>query len=590
MAPAQQRLGAHHLPGAERHERLIVQLEPGVGERGVQVRHQAEPPPRRALHRRLEEHVRVAAARLRRVQRHVGQPREAFARRLRMIAADDADAGADAQGEIVERDGLVERRDQPLRRRRRLASIRRVPEDHRELVAAEPREQVVLPQHRAEPARHHLQHLVAHQMAVQVVDGLEVVEVQIQQRTRQVRRGVHLHLELMAIGELRERVEVGQSRERGTVLATPRDVGADAAPPHRRAILVEHALARDRPPLLAAVHHDGHLHVAERAVPLQRTLQRVDGCRTDGIAGIHAFAEVRRQRRAVQLFRGEAERGGETRRGVLQPAVEIELPQPVERVLLEIVEQQVHHALLARAVSFGHQASAHLLRGDAHRPQHDAGVDRTEEQQHDAIGIGVAAQAHEDPDGENHHVSRCGPRHRRQSESTRAEHPDGHAEDHGAVLALTRGIAEDHRHRPHDGQQARVRRHAVHRALGCAFRPVAVTQPAPGRKADGGHDGRRAHPHGQRPCLDGVAEDPAEGSHVRPVGEQHPWGQRDDRLDLERPEPGRLRVRGIVWRCPEGPHERRVEHEIGVGDIAGGTVPPASVSLFRTESAGGGAA
>ena len=54
--------------------------------------------------------------------------------------------------------------------------------EHHELVAAEPRHEILGPQHLAQPFGHRAQQLVAAGMAERVVDLLELVEVDEQQR------------------------------------------------------------------------------------------------------------------------------------------------------------------------------------------------------------------------------------------------------------------------------------------------------------------------------------------------------------------------------------------------------------------------
>ena len=62
------------------------------------------------------------------------------------------------------------------------ASSLQAVQENRELVAAEPRERVALPQARLEAARHRDQQLVADQVAEAVVDDLEAIEVEIEDR------------------------------------------------------------------------------------------------------------------------------------------------------------------------------------------------------------------------------------------------------------------------------------------------------------------------------------------------------------------------------------------------------------------------
>jgi hypothetical protein len=64
-------------------------------------------------------------------------------------------------------------------------------QDDRELVAAETRHGVGLAQHAAHPRRHTRQHAVAGVMAERVVDLLEAVQVEDQQRQRRARAVGH---------------------------------------------------------------------------------------------------------------------------------------------------------------------------------------------------------------------------------------------------------------------------------------------------------------------------------------------------------------------------------------------------------------
>ena len=108
-------------------------------------------------------------------------------------------------------------------------------QQHRELIAAEARQQAAGAGGRAQPLGDLLQHAVAEAVAEGVVDGLEVVDVDEQQReallaagarqrARQVRR------ELAAVGQLGERIVVGQvmqlARALGDVALEFRLVGA----------------------------------------------------------------------------------------------------------------------------------------------------------------------------------------------------------------------------------------------------------------------------------------------------------------------------------------------------------------------------
>ena len=83
--------------------------------------------------------------------------------------------------------------------------------DHRELVAAEPRHQVVAAQRVREPQRDVADQLVADRMAERVVDVLEVVEIDIEHRGR---RGARAHLLDHRFEPLAEEDAVGQAAQR----------------------------------------------------------------------------------------------------------------------------------------------------------------------------------------------------------------------------------------------------------------------------------------------------------------------------------------------------------------------------------------
>src|SRR3954467_5906819 len=93
----------------------------------------------------------------------------------------DADARIDVDLDAADGEGLLERRAEAQPRgagRRLVAGL----EDHGELVAAEPRERVLAPEQILEARADLTQHLVTRVMAERVVELLEAVEVDEQQR------------------------------------------------------------------------------------------------------------------------------------------------------------------------------------------------------------------------------------------------------------------------------------------------------------------------------------------------------------------------------------------------------------------------
>ena len=92
-----------------------------------------------------------------------------------------ADAGADARGDVADRERVVEDGAHALRGGGDLVRGADVREDDGELVAAESRDGVLRAHHAREPRGSLLQQRVADVVAVDVVDLLEAVEVDEQQ-------------------------------------------------------------------------------------------------------------------------------------------------------------------------------------------------------------------------------------------------------------------------------------------------------------------------------------------------------------------------------------------------------------------------
>ena len=128
--------------------------------------------------------------------------------------------------------GLAELVQQLLRHRRRLARLGDVLEEHAELVAADARDEVVAAHARLQARGHDLQQAVADLVAEAVVDLLEVVHVEEQERRGLVVPARVRHRLARALGEHRavgkpgERVVVGEELEALRVVLQPR--GGDA--------------------------------------------------------------------------------------------------------------------------------------------------------------------------------------------------------------------------------------------------------------------------------------------------------------------------------------------------------------------------
>ena len=180
VAPPHERLDLGHLAAAQVDGRLEPQLQLAVGDGAAELAEQREPADRRAL-LGLGVDDEPDAGALRLVHRHIGGLHQA----IRVLRVErhrrDADAGADLQVEPVHRqwpfDGLQRIPGDPLGRVRI-----GVGDEDRELVAAEPCDQLVAAEFLTQAVRDGFDQPVAVVVAERVVHVLEVVEIHQEQR------------------------------------------------------------------------------------------------------------------------------------------------------------------------------------------------------------------------------------------------------------------------------------------------------------------------------------------------------------------------------------------------------------------------
>jgi hypothetical protein len=256
VVPAHQRLQPHHVAAGQLEHRLVADGELLLQHRLAQRCLEVQPLHRPVAHRRVERPHRAGAGRLGGVHRQVG-----VAQQLVGVAASGdrphAHAGPGVHLPAGHLDRLAQVGGQPLGHRQRLPFAADPVQQHRELVPAEPRGGVALPQPCPQPLGHRLQDPVAGRVAEAVVDGPEVVEVQQQQRGGGA-AGHHLLeplLEPGPVGQAGERVDAvppGQLRGEAGAVQCQCHLGAEAVERLPR-------LGRDRPP-------PAHQHSAPAAV------------------------------------------------------------------------------------------------------------------------------------------------------------------------------------------------------------------------------------------------------------------------------------------------------------------------------------
>ncbi len=179
VRPADQGLDRHDLPGGEVDLGLVVQLELALLDRRLELLGETH-----AVAAPIEVLLvdgEVLATDLRAIHGNVGAAQQVLG--VRRVAGNegDADAGADPGPDRGEDERLLEPRRQPLGDRRGEVGVG-VHQHHTELVAAEADEQVGVSQRSLQAGAELTQELIAGGMAERVVDLLEAVEVDVQER------------------------------------------------------------------------------------------------------------------------------------------------------------------------------------------------------------------------------------------------------------------------------------------------------------------------------------------------------------------------------------------------------------------------
>ena len=299
VLPADQRLDGDDAGVLDVDDRLHVQAQLALADRAPQPRREREPLTGVRRLRLVERH-RAATAALGLVHRVVGvlEERVRVGRVLRVQR--DADRRADVEERIGDLEGLVERGGDPLARGLRGTArvlVAAGAEQEQELVAALARQHVAGPREVRDAARGLGQHRVAGLVAERVVDELEVVEVEVEERERAVGAAgaaevaADLLLQERPVREAGEAVVVGEERDLGLgalalgdVLPRAQDRG-DAA----GAVVEDRVAPGDRARLAAAGLHE-RLEARARGVDAgHQAHEREAG--VEAIGGRHDGAE-----------------------------------------------------------------------------------------------------------------------------------------------------------------------------------------------------------------------------------------------------------------------------------------------------------
>ena len=217
VVPAQQRLDGDGRLVLRRVERLVDHLElVARGERLAQLLLDGAAALHEDVHLFAEDAEAVAALDLGPVEGDIGLPHELCPLETRLRRHGDADGNSDERGVAEQLERLRHRGDDPLAERYRLVRVSHVVLQDGELVAAEPRHEVAVPHESRQPMAELADQVVACRVAERVVDVLEAVEVEVEERHAGVRAArfdqgpVEAIVEERAVGEARQRIVEGK--------------------------------------------------------------------------------------------------------------------------------------------------------------------------------------------------------------------------------------------------------------------------------------------------------------------------------------------------------------------------------------------
>jgi hypothetical protein len=382
VLPADQRFEAVQRAVDGGDHRLIMEFEFAAFERAAQFLFHHAPLFGLRVERGDIARDDIAALVLRFVERKVGVAGQRFDRCAVLRTDRKADAGADEQLVIVDHIGAADRCDEPLGEIFGGFGRRHIVEDHGKFVAAEAAAGHAAFDQPFEPGRNLCEQLVADRVAQRVIDRLEPVEVDHQQRAarlgfeRVVQRARQILVQAEAI---RQAGEIVEARHLGDLFggrALFGDVRPDAAKAEELARFVEARRSGKLPPARRTVDRYRHDQVRKAFAPLHPFGHVVQAfgeeSRFPGVA-----RKRLQQRHAFDCLGGSAERIGEARRDMDEAAAVVGLPQPVGRGFLEFAEQQADGLGLFVQHLFGAaKADMALRKADAEGAEQEPGDER----------------------------------------------------------------------------------------------------------------------------------------------------------------------------------------------------------------------
>ena len=280
-----------------------------------------------------------APAVLRRIKRKVGIADDRFGSQPIVRRQRDADRGADDDAMVFDRIGFRQLGNDPLRQSGQFLAAMIARQNDLELVPAQPADAAILVDRIFQPLCHLGQQVVARRMPHGIVDLLEAVEVQQEDRAGPpfaVGRGQDLlqragHLD--AVGQARQRIVMGQARH---LLFRAQLFGQVVARSAKAQVIARTVIDRppaDRPPAFLAPAGGAQGQVQER-----RTRGQVKGQRPLAIQALLGRIEQFGQGPPQQPTLRHAQDFANGRRDIDQQAAPVGFPEPALPGLFIVAE------------------------------------------------------------------------------------------------------------------------------------------------------------------------------------------------------------------------------------------------------------
>ena len=256
MIPSGQHLEADDLLRRNIDYRLIDERKLAAAERVAQIFFQGAPLRSFEMHRFFVKTVGAAPRILGAVKRKIGIAHERCRLHFAAFMHGDADRGANADLRSLDDIRQRQRFDDALGQLFKVGSRNQLGQYDLKFVSTKAPHRATFIYHALKPVRHLNQQGITRGVAQRIVDLLEPVEIEQEQRARLALAHMALErlfeqpVDFQAVGKARQRVVAGELLKRVLRFTHVGEIGAAAAKPLKIAQIVEHRIARYGPPAL----------------------------------------------------------------------------------------------------------------------------------------------------------------------------------------------------------------------------------------------------------------------------------------------------------------------------------------------------